>query len=124
MHCVLSSLISCSHSVQSPPSFAGSGNTLSGRPNSGAQSKGKGKAKEEDKAQQQQATWSQGQGHTLGARSSAPPGRSIGNGQVGAGGASIPRLPQRSSQKKKQRSPSPEIDWGVDDDEPIDIDSD
>ncbi|EIM89844.1 ubiquitin fusion degradation protein I [Stereum hirsutum FP-91666 SS1] len=109
---------------QSPPSFAGSGNTLSGRPSSGPQSKGKGKAKEEDNAKQQQATWGQGQGQTLGARSSAPPARNIGNGQVGAGGAAVPRLPQRSSQKKKERSPSPEMDWGVDDDEPIDIDSD
>lgn len=53
-------------------------------------------------------------------------------GAVGAGGARIPRAPTRgsSSQKakepqKKIRSPSPDVDWGVDDDDDvIMIDSD
>jgi len=50
-------------------------------------------------------------------------------GPTGAGGASIPRLPNRQQSSKdkqkvveKERSPTP--DWGVDDDDIIEIDSD
>jgi ubiquitin fusion degradation protein 1 len=61
-------------------------------------------------------------GQTLGA-TSVP--REL--GPVGAGGARIPRIPQRiqkqkQKQAKKERSPSP--DWGVDDDDVVMIDSD
>ncbi len=50
-------------------------------------------------------------------------------GPVGAGGAAIPRVPQRPGtrgkqpkEKEKERSPTP--DFGVDDDDDIVIDSD
>ncbi|KAG6866997.1 hypothetical protein C0991_003913 [Blastosporella zonata] len=100
------------------PTFSGSGNTLSGRNThqpTAPSSKGKEK---ENTAQRSSASWG-GTGQTLGARN-AP--REL--GPVGAGGARIPRLPQRnnSQEKEKERSPSP--DWGVDDDDVIMIDSD
>ena len=47
------------------------------------------------------------------------------SGIIGAGGASVPVPPNRSgmsNQMEKARSPSP--DFGVDDDQPIDYDSD
>jgi ubiquitin fusion degradation protein 1 len=49
------------------------------------------------------------------------------SGVTGAGGASVPSLPNRSgknttSQVEKSRSPTP--DFGVDDDEMLDYDSD
>ena len=49
------------------------------------------------------------------------------SGVTGAGGASVPSIPNRSAmsaanQVEEARSPTP--DWGVDDDEMIDYDSD
>lgn len=101
--------------------FTGSGNTLSGR-------SAKGKEKEQATASSSASTpaasehnWGNS-GNSLGSR----PPRDL--GPVGAGGARIPRVPQRSRGGKskepvKERSPSP--DWGVDDDDDvIMIDSD
>lgn len=91
-------------SPESPPGpFAGSGNTLSGRPPTGSSvgtpgsslAKGKTKAKEESKAKDD---WGSGQ--------------TLGRGRTAAS--------QQANQK--ERSPTP--DWGVDDDDVIVIDSD
>lgn len=79
---------------------------------------GKGKAKEEAPAKE----WGTG-GQTLGARTQVPP--SFRSRDVGAGGAPVPVPSARrgaSQQKQKERSPTP--DWGVDDDDVIEIDSD
>ncbi|VDC06562.1 unnamed protein product [Peniophora sp. CBMAI 1063] len=101
-----------------PVPFAGSGNSLTGRSNSSSASKGK--AKENDKSPAASHNWGTS-GHSLGAAPTAPR-RPMGNGAVGAGGASVPAL------RRKAREPSPEeeeeVDWGVDDDEIIEIDSD
>ncbi|KAJ7685284.1 ubiquitin fusion degradation protein UFD1-domain-containing protein [Mycena polygramma] len=97
--------------------FNGSGNTLSGR--QAASAKGKEKAQDQDTSSSSSTAWT-GTGHSLGP--GAVP-REL--GPVGAGGARIPRIPQRNNsakQKEKERSPSP--DWGVDDDDVIMIDSD
>ncbi|KAF8212136.1 ubiquitin fusion degradation protein I [Mycena galopus ATCC 62051] len=99
--------------------FNGSGNTLNGRTAGSSSAKGKEKAPAQDtSSSSSSAAWA-GTGHSLG---STP--RDL--GPVGAGGARIPRIPQRTNpnekQKQKQRSPSP--DWGVDDDDVIMIDSD
>ena len=113
--------------LQAPPSFSGSGNTLSGRSNPPASSSAKGKAKEESKpassASASAHSWGSS-GQALGKRA-APQ-----TGPVGAGGARAPQPPQRGG-KTKARSPSPEEeeeeeehDWGVDDDDVIMIDSD
>ncbi|PSR94118.1 hypothetical protein PHLCEN_2v4546 [Hermanssonia centrifuga] len=96
-----------------PPSFGGSGTTLAGR--SAGSSTLKGKAKETPP--QPSTNWGSS-GHTLGSRysaSSTVPSRS--SRQVGAGGASVPVLPQR--QKKTERARSPTPDYGVDDDDDI-----
>ncbi|THU88403.1 UFD1-domain-containing protein [Dendrothele bispora CBS 962.96] len=98
--------------------FTGSGHSLNGRPLPNSQSissSNKGKAKE--KSSEASASWTS-EGRTL----SGNIPREIGT--VGAGGARVP--PQRNSKgKAKERSPSPDIDWGVDDDEDvIMIDSD
>ena len=80
--------------------------------------RGKGKEKESSSS----SVWEGlGSGNTLG--NNIP--REL--GEVGAGGARVPRLPQRNKstpQPVKERSPSP--DWGVDDsdDDAIIIDSD
>jgi len=100
-----------SPSASRDSAFDGAGNTLNGRAIGSA--KGKEKAPAQDTSNSS-ASWA-GTGHSLG--SSIP--REL--GPVGAGGARIPRIPQRNS-KPKQRSPSP--DWGVDDDDVIMIDSD
>ncbi|KAF6764061.1 ubiquitin fusion degradation protein UFD1-domain-containing protein [Ephemerocybe angulata] len=100
---------------QSPQPFASAGNTLTGRSTQPSSSK----PKEEKPAEEAKPahTWGTS-GHTLGSRS-AP--RS--NGPLGAGGARAPQVPQRKNkQPVKERSPTP--DFGVDDDEIIDIDSD
>ncbi|KIK57707.1 hypothetical protein GYMLUDRAFT_246701 [Collybiopsis luxurians FD-317 M1] len=111
-----------------PVAFSGSGQALNGRPTPGSQassstSKGKTRASN-DSSSQSSASWT-GTGRTLG--NSVP--RELGT--VGTGGARIPRLPNRNpvqgqkGKEKKQRSPSPDIDWGVDDDDDvIMIDSD
>ncbi|KAH9981051.1 ubiquitin fusion degradation protein UFD1-domain-containing protein [Lactifluus volemus] len=81
-------------------------------------SKGKSKATEDTQANQSDGVrWGTGQGRSLGSRSTNGPGVRT----LGAGGAIVPRLQQRSS-KKPQRSPTP--DFGVDDDDVIVIDSD
>lgn len=92
--------------------FHGSGNTLNDR--QPASAKGKEKAPAQDTSTSSSA-WA-GTGQSLGG---AVP-REL--GPVGAGGARIPRIPQRQNGKEKARSPSP--DWGVDDDDVIMIDSD
>ncbi|KAJ4487847.1 ubiquitin fusion degradation protein UFD1-domain-containing protein [Lentinula aciculospora] len=110
---------------QGPVPFSGSGDSLTGRsagPSSMSTSaKGKRKASD-DSSSQPSVSWA-GAGRTLG--NSVP--RELGS--ISAGGARVPRPQQINSEgqkaKKKQRSPSPEIDWGVDDDEDvIMIDSD
>ncbi|KAJ6623556.1 ubiquitin fusion degradation protein UFD1-domain-containing protein [Mycena sp. CBHHK59/15] len=100
-----------------PTVFNGSGNTLHGR--QPASAKGKEKAPTDNPSSS--TAWA-GTGQTL--------GQSIPHelGPVGAGGARIPRVPQRTNRKQKEkeqekaRSPTP--DWGVDDDDVIMIDSD
>ncbi|KAG6814495.1 hypothetical protein H0H92_000020 [Tricholoma furcatifolium] len=103
------------------PTFSGSGSTLNGRNvQSPTASSSKGKEKETTSTQNSSHSWT-GSGQTLGARHIP---REL--GPVGAGGARIPRPPQRNNNKKlkaKERSPTP--DWGVDeDDDVIMIDSD
>jgi len=101
-----------------PTAFIGSGHTLSGR--EGLASQGKGKERSVSMA----SPLSWGHGQTLNSRSQ--PNRS--SEKVGAGGASVPIVPQRNGSgvqppsTRKTRSPSP--DWGVDDDDVIVIDSD
>ncbi|KNZ78395.1 Ubiquitin fusion degradation protein 1, partial [Termitomyces sp. J132] len=93
-----------------PSPFSGSGNTLSGRNTQPSAASSKGKEKENAPVQSSH-NWT-GTGQTL--------GRSVPRelGSVGAGGARIPRPPQRNKKgKEKERSPSP--DWGVDDDDVI-----
>ncbi|KAK7054777.1 ubiquitin fusion degradation protein [Paramarasmius palmivorus] len=98
--------------------FSGSGATLNGQQisqPSSSSAKGKGKEKEPEASS---SSWS-GQGNTLG--NSVP--REV--GLVGAGGARVPRLPQRQSTQQAQRERSPTPDFGVDDDDDvIMIDSD
>ncbi|TFK76302.1 UFD1-domain-containing protein [Pluteus cervinus] len=96
--------------------FSGAGNSLNGRGSTQPASKGKEKEKSS-------VSWGSG-GQKLGARSTVNEG-----GPVGAGGAAIPRVPQRPGtrgkqpkEKEKERSPTP--DFGVDDDDDIVIDSD
>lgn len=92
-----------------PGSFGGSGSSLTGRSNAPAEApSAKGKAKEEDEAPKMKE-W--GSGQRLGTKPT-----------YGAGGARAPAPPRRSSAKEKERSPTP--DFGVDDDDVIDIDSD
>ncbi|KAG2020211.1 ubiquitin fusion degradation protein I [Coprinopsis cinerea AmutBmut pab1-1] len=100
---------------QSPPAFSGSGNRLTGR--SVGQSSASSSAKAEEKKPASTYNWGSG-GNTLGA--STP--RELGS--VGAGGARVPRLPHRTSAQQKARERSPTPDFGVSDDEIIDIDSD
>ncbi|KIK99279.1 hypothetical protein PAXRUDRAFT_822902, partial [Paxillus rubicundulus Ve08.2h10] len=97
-----------------PPWFSGSGNTLTGRTApSTSSAKGKAKAKSPSQSEVNQNSW--GAGQALGSRTPAPPhippsfrGRTFGAG-----------APVR--QQPKRRSPTP--DWGVDDDDIIEIDS-
>ncbi|KAI0306356.1 ubiquitin fusion degradation protein I [Multifurca ochricompacta] len=111
-----------------PTAFVGAGNSLNGRDTSSStQGKGKGKATDNtgDK-KSDEASWGTGQGRSLGPRPSNGIGtRTFGTGLVGVGGASIPRLPQRSSKKPPGRERSPTPDFGIDDDDDaIVIDSD
>jgi len=102
-------------SVLEPSTFSGSGQTLTGR---SASSQVKGKEKAQQPTKNGSESW-RGTGQTLGATSGP---RQL--GPVGAGGARIPRIPQRTQKQKqaKERSPSP--DWGVEDDDVVMIDSD
>lgn len=109
----------------STSSFSGVGNTLSGP----SASKGKGKAPAPPPNGATAGTtgknWGSGQtlsGSTTG-NSSRPQART-GDGVLGAGGARAPRPIQRSPQASKHRQRSPTPDWGVDDDDVIEIDSD
>nr|GAT53259.1 predicted protein [Mycena chlorophos] len=98
--------------------FGGGGNTLNGRQAPNA--KGKEKEKEKENEGDKPSSWTTlGSGQTLGA--SVP--RDL--GPVGAGGARVPRVPQRNKPKVTQRERSPTPDFGVDDDDDaIMIDSD
>ncbi|KAF7305015.1 Ubiquitin fusion degradation protein 1 [Mycena kentingensis (nom. inval.)] len=98
--------------------FSGSGNTLNGRQT--ASTSAKGKEKEKASEQSTSSSWAtlSGPGNTLGA--SVP--RHL--GPVGAGGASVPRVPQRNKSKVEEKERSPTPDFGVDDDDIMDIDSD
>jgi ubiquitin fusion degradation protein 1 len=91
---------------KSPQSFGGAGHTLNGRTLSTSQpssSSSKGKQKEKESTHD----WGHS-GHALGWKNVA----------VGAGGASIPRLPSRKRREESsERSPTP--DFGVDDDEDV-----
>jgi len=117
-----------------PVAFGGSGNTLSGRslqPQSQPQSQpatsssqGKGKEKAATEEIKTEAKWSTG-GQTLGIRSThVPPSFRLRD--AGAGGAPVPlsRRKGKEKEKMKERTQSPERDWGVDDDDVIIIDSD
>jgi ubiquitin fusion degradation protein 1 len=71
--------------------------------------------------------WGTGQGRSLDSRSTNGAGtRTFGSGLIGAGGASVPRLPQRPGRRQPRRERSPTPDFGIDDDddEVIEIDSD
>ncbi|KAJ3565010.1 hypothetical protein NP233_g7916 [Leucocoprinus birnbaumii] len=89
-----------------PQSFGGAGQTLNGRTLGTSQapsSSEKGKQKEK----QSTHTWGTG-GQALGSR----------NTVLGAGGASVPRLPNRNKRApSRERSPTP--DFGVDDDDDV-----
>lgn len=107
------------------PSFSGAGATLSGRTLSAPPtSKGKGKEKETD----EERDW--GSGHALGSRSTIAPTAFGAGGSVGAGGALVPQLRIRNGVQPKEvvmiddDDDSDGPDWGVDDDDIIDIDSD
>ncbi|KAG5653838.1 hypothetical protein H0H81_010111 [Sphagnurus paluster] len=102
---------------QEPTSFTGSGHTLSGRNAQSQASSSKGKEKEKPPVPSA-SSWG-GSGQTLGARNIP---REL--GPVGAGGARVPRPPQRNVKKEKEKERSPSPDWGVDDDDVIMIDSD
>ncbi len=115
--------------IQPPAAFLGTGNSLNGRATgSSAQStdKGKSKATEDTGAKKvDEARWGTGQGRSLGSRpSNGVDIRTFGAGLVGVGGASVPRLSQRSSKKPRRRERSPTPDFGIDDDDVIVIDSD
>ncbi|KAJ7343388.1 ubiquitin fusion degradation protein UFD1-domain-containing protein, partial [Mycena albidolilacea] len=101
-----------SPSASRDAAFNGSGTTLNGRSTGSA--KGKEKAPAQDTSgSSSSAAWA-GTGHSLGG---AVP-REL--GPVGAGGARVPRVPQRTNSgqpKQKERSPSP--DWGVDDEDDV-----
>ena len=119
---------SCGSLTQPPAAFLGTGNSLNGRDTaSSTQSAGKGKSKatEDTRAKEVDETrWGTGQGRSLGSRpSNGVDTRTFGPGLVGVGGASVPRLSQRSKKpRRRERSPTP--DFGIDDDDVIVIDSD
>ncbi|KAI6045693.1 UFD1-domain-containing protein [Pisolithus marmoratus] len=101
-----------------PVTFSGSGNKLSGRavePSSTA--KGKERAKSPSQSGVSSNSW--GAGQILGSRS---PPLHVPSGfrgrELGAGGLSV----SRRLNQPRRRSPTP--DWGVDDDDVIEIDSD
>ena len=117
--------------IQPPAAFLGTGNSLNGRATgSSAQSiqstgKGKSKATEDTGAKNvDEARWGTGQGRSLGSRpSNGVDTRTFGAGLVGVGGASVPRLSQRSKKpRRRERSPTP--DFGIDEDDVIVVDSD
>jgi ubiquitin fusion degradation protein 1 len=114
-----------------PIAFGGSGNTLSGRPSQSqsqaapSSSKGKGKEKAASEESEADGKWGTG-GQTLGSRSTYVPS-SFRMSNPGARGAPVSQPPSRRREKqnaKTKKSSSPELDWGVDDDDVIVIDSD
>jgi len=107
-----------------PHAFAGTGNSLSGRPPMQSQLSSSNDVKGKEK--ENNVSWGSG-GQALGSRSPAASTRAAPSGPraVGAGGATVPVLPSRNKAKQKQRARSPTPDWGVDDDDDvIEIDSD
>ena len=113
--------------IQPPAAFLGTGNSLNGGATGSSQSTGKGKSKAtEDTGAKKvdEARWGTGQGRSLGSRpSNGVDTRTFGASLVGVGGASVPRLSQRSKKpRRRERSPTP--DFGIDDDDVIVIDSD
>ncbi|KAI0372893.1 UFD1-domain-containing protein [Pilatotrama ljubarskyi] len=108
-----------SDSTGSPPkpnTFSGSGNMLSGRaqPYSQSQPSVKGKEREQSSSS---ASWGSG-GQTLGSRPPRPAASSEPRA-TGAGGASVPVLPQRRAQQQEKRPRSPTPDFGVDDEDDV-----
>lgn len=115
--------------IQPPAAFLGAGNSLNGGASgSSTQSTGKGKSKAtEDTGAKKvdEARWGTGQGRSLGPRpSNGVDTRTFNAGLIGVGGASVPRLSQRSNKKPRRRERSPTPDFGIDDDDVIVIDSD
>jgi ubiquitin fusion degradation protein 1 len=115
--------------TQPPDAFLGAGNFLNGRAaSSSTQSTGKGKSKATDGGDNkvEETGWGTGQGRSLGSRpTNGVDRRTFGSGLVGVGGASVPRLSQRSGKKPRRRERSPTPDFGIDDDDDvIVIDSD
>ncbi|KAL4077147.1 ubiquitin fusion degradation protein UFD1-domain-containing protein [Scleroderma yunnanense] len=106
-------------SEQSAP-FSGSGNVLNGRsmPTSSASPSAKGKKRAKSPSHSEASTKTWGTGQTLGSRSQPRVPSSFRARELGSGGVSISRQPRQP----KRRSPTP--DWGVDDDDVIEIDSD
>ncbi|EPQ58304.1 UFD1-domain-containing protein [Gloeophyllum trabeum ATCC 11539] len=99
---------------QQSTAFTGAGNTLIGRSSQSQASKGKGKEQESTSSQGPVKEW--GKGQTLASPTPAA---------LGAGGARVPRPPQRGNAKQKHRERSLTPDFGVDDDDDvIIIDSD
>ncbi|KAI6028653.1 UFD1-domain-containing protein [Pisolithus orientalis] len=103
----------------SPPvTFSGPGNKLSGRAvEPSSTPKGKERAKSPSQSSPSSNSW--GGGQTLGSRSPllhVPSG--FRSRELGGGGLSVSRRPNQP----RRRSPTP--DWGVDDDDIIEIDSD
>ncbi|KAG1756620.1 UFD1-domain-containing protein [Suillus paluster] len=104
-------------SPPSTPSFSGTGNTLTGRPASSLP-RAKGKEKEKPPGNSQPSDKSWGTGNTLGLSRSTHIPPSFRGRDLGATGGGY----RQANVQSKQRSPTP--DWGVDDDDIIDIDSD
>ncbi|KAI0647302.1 UFD1-domain-containing protein [Trametes meyenii] len=101
------------NSAGQPTVFSGSGNSLTGRhqpPQSQSSAKGK------EREQPSSVSWGSG-GQTLGGRPPKPTVHSASRA-IGAGGASVPVLPQRhGKEKERERSPTP--DFGVDDEDDV-----
>ncbi|KAF5358463.1 hypothetical protein D9756_001481 [Leucocoprinus leucothites] len=93
--------------TRSPPqSFGGTGQTLSGR-SLGMSQTASSSEKEKQEGKQSSHHWGTG-GQALGSK----------NAVLGAGGANVPRLPNRSKRElSRERSPTP--DFGVDDDDDV-----
>ncbi|KAI0333482.1 ubiquitin fusion degradation protein I [Cubamyces sp. BRFM 1775] len=105
--------------TKSPPqpnSFSGSGNTLTGRSKPSSQSQPSAKGKEREQSAPT-ASWGNG-GQTLGSRPSQPAASSQPR-VMGAGGASVPVLPQRRGKQQEERERSPTPDFGVDDEDDV-----
>ncbi|KIM62130.1 hypothetical protein SCLCIDRAFT_15957 [Scleroderma citrinum Foug A] len=102
-----------------PATFSGSGNVLNGRsaPTSSISPSAKGKEKAKSPLPSEASIESWGTGQTLESRSQPRFPPSFRAGELGSG-----VLMSRQPRQSKRRSPTP--DWGVDDNEIIEIDSD